>query len=134
MAHRGRVQTAYADRTWVGGWIAGAERLEDVAGDQGSNIPSQEPELVSVAPTTTVRTAGVSTRDNRPRLRGTRTGSLPNQDDGTLSVDRGTSQASQSRLRNSTARVLDGPSGLRSARSRRSAGAQRGAIRPAGRK
>ncbi|MCZ6652459.1 MAG: hypothetical protein O7D91_05460 [Planctomycetota bacterium] len=134
MAHRGRVQTAYADRTWVGGWIAGAERLEDVAGDQGSNIPSQEPELVSVAPTTTVRTTGTSARDNRPRLRGTRTGSLPNQDDGTLSVDRGTSQASQSRLRNSTARVLDGPSGLRSARSRRSAGAQRGAIRPAGRK
>ena len=134
MAHRGRVQTAYADRTWVGGWIAGAERLEDVAGDQGSNIPSQEPELVSVAPTTTVRTAGASQRDNRPRLRGTRTGSVSNEDDGNNGIDRGTLQASQSRLRSSTARVLDGPSGLRSARSRRSAGAQRGVIRSAGRK
>jgi hypothetical protein len=90
MAHRGRVQTAYADRTWVGGWIAGADRLEDVAGEGSSNIPSQEPELVSVAPTTTARSA--------------------------------------------TARVMDGPSGLRSARLRRSAGSVGGVNRSAGRK
>ncbi len=132
MAHRGSVQNAYADRTWVGGWIAGAERLEDVAGQGSSNIPSQEPELVSVAPTTTVRTAGASTRDNRPRLRASGTGRSAGDEDG--GVGRETLQAPQSTLRNSTARVLDGPSGLRSARSRRSAGAQRGVNRPAGRK
>ncbi len=132
MAQRGRVQTAYADRTWVGGWIAGAERLEDVAGEGSSNIPSQEPELVSVAPTTTVRTAGASTRDNRPRLRASGTGRSAGDEDG--GVGRETLQAPQSTLRNSTARVLDGPSGLRSARSRRSAGAQRGVNRSAGRK
>ena len=132
MAHRGRVQTAYADRTWVGGWIAGAERLEDVASEGSSNIPSQEPELVSVAPTTTVRTTGTSTRDNRPRLRASGTGRSAGDEDG--GFGRETLQAPQSVLRNSTARVLDGPSGLRSARSRRSAGAQRGVNRPAGRK
>ncbi len=132
MAHRGRVQTAYADRTWVGGWIAGAERLEDVAGEGSSNIPSQEPDLVSVAPTTTVRTTGTSTRDNRPRLRASGTGRSAGDEDG--GVGRETLQAPQSTLRNSTARVLDGPSGLRSARSRRSAGGQRGVNRPTGRK
>ena len=132
MAHRGSVQTAYADRTWVGGWIAGAQRLEDVAGEGSSNIPSQEPELVSVAPTTTVRTTGTSTRDNRPRLRASGTGRSAGDEDG--GVGRETLQAPHSTLRNSTARVLDGPSGLRSARSRQSARAQRGVNRPTGRK
>ncbi len=132
MAHRGSVQTAYADRTWVGGWIAGAERLEDVAGEGSSNIPSQEPELVSLAPTTTVRTAGTSTRDNRPRLRASGSGRSAGDEDG--GIGRETLQAPQSALRNATARVLDGPSGLRSARSRRSAGFQRGVSRSTGRK
>ena len=132
MAHRGSVQTAYADRTWVGGWIAGAERLEDMASDRSSNIPSQEPILVSVAPTTSARTTSTSTRDNRPRLRASGTGRSAGDEDG--GVGRETLQAPQSTLRNSTARVLDGPSGLRSARSRRAAGAQRGVNRSAGRK
>ncbi len=131
MAQRGRVQTAYADRTWVGGWIAGAARLEDVASDQSSNIPSQEPEVVSVAPTTAVRIVARARRDNRPRLRASGGGRSAGEDDG---VGRETLQAPRSTARSATARVLDGSSSLRSARSRRAAVGQRGVSRPAGRK
>jgi len=131
MAQRGRVQTAYADRTWVGGWIASAARLEDVAGDQSSNIPSQEPEVVSVAPTTAVRIVARVRRDNRPRLRASGAGRSAGDDDG---VGRETLQAPQSTARNATARVLDGSPGLRSARSRRAVTGPRGVNRSAGRK
>ncbi len=131
MTHRGSVQTAYADRTWVGGWIAGAARLEDVASEGSSNIPSQEPEVVSVAPATVVRLIARARRDNRPRLRVSGTGRSAGDEDG---VGRETLQAPQSILRHATTRVLDGPSSLRSTRSRRAAGTQRGVNRSTGRK
>ncbi len=82
LAHRGQVRTAYADQTWVGGWVAGVERLEDVASDAGSNIPSQEPELVVAAPSSSTRTTDTSSRETRPRLRASGSGRSAGDEEG----------------------------------------------------
>ena len=120
--HGGQVRLAYADRTWVGGWITGAQRLEDVAADRSNNIPSQEPELVSSAPTTTVRTAQTTPRDTGPRLRAAGSGRTAGEEDGGFGRETLGLPSSASRL-NSNVRLggaLDSSMGLRAARSGRS--------------
>ncbi len=82
MAHRGQVRTAYADQTWVGGWVAGVERLEDVAADANSNIPSQEPELVVATQSSSPRKGDTNPRENRPRLRASGSGRSAGDQDG----------------------------------------------------
>lgn len=74
MAQRGGVQLGYAGKIWVGEYIVGSERLEDVAEEAAGNIPSQEPELVATAATTTARTAETTPRETRPRLRASTSG------------------------------------------------------------
>lgn len=118
----GQVRLAYADRTWVGGWISGAQRLEDVAADRSNNIPSQEPELVSSAPTTTVRTAPTTSRDTGPRLRAAGSGRTTGEEDAGFGRET-LGLPSSAALLSSNARLggtLDSAMGLRAARSGRS--------------
>ncbi len=120
--HGGQVRLAYADRTWVGGWITGAQRLEDVAADRSSNIPSQEPVLVATAPTTTVRTTQTGSRATGPRLRAAGSGRTTGEEDGGFGRETLGLSTSASLL-SSNARLggtLYSAMGLRAARSGRS--------------
>lgn len=80
-SHRSAVRLAYADRTWVGEYVTGGERLENVAREGTSNIPSQEPEVVSTAQTVITRTTTVTPR-TQPRLRAASTGRTVGDDNG----------------------------------------------------
>jgi len=95
-AHRGQVRTAYAGRTWVGEYVTSEERLEDVAGDSSSNIPSQEPEVASSTTTVLTRTTTTTPQTTQPALRASNSGRRVGEDDDGI----GRETLSRQRLRN----------------------------------